>query len=669
MNSKNKRLFLIKLLPTLTIWISMLILITVATISYYAYGRTKDSINFLVDKQIEALGQSTELKMENLFQSAANILLDTKTHIDQSQLDIENEILFGRYFLEKIRLRKELGWLGFGFDDVNKFIGAHRDQDHTIRYHYSNIDINDGIPMEAVMDTQGNISSRIESDTPYLVNDRPWFKAAKNSDAIVWLEPHLFADGDWGISSVLNVSGGALLADFFLSDITDFIAQKKIGKTGFVSIVTPSGEIINAKENSRNSEISSAVIKKIQSEGLYAYEFDGKIYRGTIRVIDKLNLPKWKIVISVPEEELLEVINGNNKVTLIVALFSIIFSFLLAYILSNRIGSPIRKIAEDMGKVGQFDLTDRAPPKSLVKEIAVLGESLKNMKAGLRSFSHYVPIDVVRQLLLDGDDAKLDAKKMNICIFFSDLTGFTKFSETLTPEQTVASLGVYFELIVKCLKDRKGTLDKFMGDGTLAFFGAPKTDINNAHNACRAALDCQTALQVKYKSTNNSAYPYATRIGITQGEVLVGNIGTSEQFSYTAMGDVVNLAARLESLNKFYGTKIMADETVFMSTKNEFLWRALDRVAVYGRTGSTNIYELVETKNGATNEQVKFVDQFEESLALYFDGKFDDAMHLFTCLQTEHPEDVSVNIFCERLASLTLNPPNNWTGLYSHDNK
>ncbi|MFT5573819.1 MAG: putative effector of murein hydrolase, partial [Cryomorphaceae bacterium] len=85
MNSKNKRLFLIKLLPTLTIWISMLILITVATISYYAYGRTKDSINFLVDKQIEALGQSTELKMENLFQSAANILLDTKTHIDQSQ--------------------------------------------------------------------------------------------------------------------------------------------------------------------------------------------------------------------------------------------------------------------------------------------------------------------------------------------------------------------------------------------------------------------------------------------------------------------------------------------------------------------------------------------------------------------------------------------------------
>jgi len=213
------------------------------------------------------------------------------------------------------------------------------------------------------------------------------------------------------------------------------------------------------------------------------------------------------------------------------------------------------------------------------------------------------------------------------------------------------------------VRQHSGTIDKFVGDGLLAFFNAPDEVPQHENLACRAALIGLQELALRQKE--GALAPFHTRVGLHCGEVLVGNIGTPERFGYTVLGDVVNVASRLESLNKIYGTSIIASGDLRDRAGADFEWRQLDRVAVFGREGRMDIFELMGLKDGVDEDRLHARKLYEAGLQLYFARSFWDARRIFAQVADLRPADKAARLMlprCEHM--LSQEPPPDWNGVF-----
>jgi class 3 adenylate cyclase len=337
-------------------------------------------------------------------------------------------------------------------------------------------------------------------------------------------------------------------------------------------------------------------------------------------------------------------------VTLVVALLSLI--------LTQRIAQPLKALAVDMERIQHFELDSDADVQSRIEEVVLMKTSLDNMKKGLRSFKRYVPADLVSDLIQLGHEAELGAEKRTLTVLFSDIEGFTSISEKIPPEELSARLGVYFEGMTRAILDQEGTVDKFVGDAIMAFWGAPHRIEDHAARACRAALACQAVL--KEKKTG-----FHTRFGLNTGEVLVGNFGYRERLSYTVLGDSVNLSSRLEGLNKHYGTQILvAQSTLEAAGRDGFLARPIDLVAVKGKHQGVRVFELAAEARHAIEEDKTFFRKFEAAMAHYEGRRWSDAADAFDDLSRERPHDKPSKILRDRCRTFAATAPSaDWDGV------
>jgi len=266
--------------------------------------------------------------------------------------------------------------------------------------------------------------------------------------------------------------------------------------------------------------------------------------------------------------------------------------------ISRSISRPLASLAGEVDRIRRLDLGDGPPLVTLIEEVARIDHSIQNMKKGLRSFKKYVPSEVVVRLMDLQKEAVIEGENRDLTIFFSDIANFTDISERLTPERLVEMLGVYFETTTRILLDQSGTVDKFIGDAIMGFWGAPNPMADHALRACRSALLVQEGLgrlNARWTSEGQEAFP--TRIGLNTGPAIVGNIGYEGRMNYTAIGDSVNLASRLEGLNKFYRTRILVSEATFLAAGDGILARKVDRVTVKGKREAVPIFELLAINN------------------------------------------------------------------------
>jgi adenylate cyclase len=348
-------------------------------------------------------------------------------------------------------------------------------------------------------------------------------------------------------------------------------------------------------------------------------------------------------------------------------LLFLVIAIVLGSVLAHRVASPLHAVALDLEKVGRFELSSMLAPSSFVTEIAVVGESVDRMKAGLRSFSRYVPTEVVGDLLARGEEARLGVEYRRLTIFFSDIDGFTRIAEHMEPDRLVEHLSEYLQEMTAIVQDEAGTIDKFLGDGILAFFNAPLDLPDHVARACRAAVRSQERLhQLRTGWEGRGAPAFHARIGLEVGEVLVGNIGTPDRFEYTVVGDAVNLANRLESLNKLYGTSILASADIRQAAGSDFEWRTVDRVAVVGREESTLVCELLG-EGGATDPGVlRARDTYEHGLQAYMDGRFTEAETRFREAAVLRPGDRAAAIMAGRCETLAREERSaDWSGVYT----
>jgi adenylate cyclase len=289
------------------------------------------------------------------------------------------------------------------------------------------------------------------------------------------------------------------------------------------------------------------------------------------------------------------------------------------------------------------------------------------MKAGLRSFIKYVPRDIVRELVLQKQDAARGGALRRLTLFFSDVADFTRMSEKLSESEVFTELGDYFELVTEIIVEKcGGTLDKFVGDGVVAFFNAPSEIRNHAEIGCRAALEIVAKLSQIEEERRAAALPiFRTRIGLHTGEVLVGNIGTNHRLAYSVLGDAVNLTSRLEGLNKLYGTSILASRDTKEEAGNAFEWRYIDRVAVRGRSQSTDVFELIGYSGSVSTSRLEIRDEYETGLEKYFAKDFPGATAQFEAVLSRNPQDIAAQVLLARCSELSRHAvPAIWSGVY-----
>jgi adenylate cyclase len=247
-----------------------------------------------------------------------------------------------------------------------------------------------------------------------------------------------------------------------------------------------------------------------------------------------------------------------------------------------------------------------------------------------RAFQHYVAPAIVERMLSDPSKLRLGGEEYEVSVLFSDLQGFTGIAEQLTPQQLRARLGSYFKDMMDVALAEQATLDKFIGDAIMLYFGCPVPDPAHPLQACRAALAMQRQLRKHNQEWRNYGAPeLAMRIGINTGPVVAGNLGTDTIFNFTIIGDCVNLASRLEGANKEYGTFTIISEDTWCRVKGEFEARELDLIRVKGKVQPVRIYELAGFCAELSQQRKALHASFAEGLNFYRQQRWNEALSAF----------------------------------------
>lgn len=285
-----------------------------------------------------------------------------------------------------------------------------------------------------------------------------------------------------------------------------------------------------------------------------------------------------------------------------------------------------------------------------------------------RLFERYVAPPVVEELLQDPESVRLGGERRVMTVLFSDIRGFTDLSEELDPTEVTRLLNAFFTPMTRVVLAAGGTLDKYMGDALMAFFGAPVAQPDHAARACRAALGMRAELErLNARWREDGTFPKApglgVGIGLATGEMAVGNMGSEDVFSYTVIGDSVNLGSRIEGLNKLYGTSILLAEATARAAGEGLLYREVDRVRVKGKKVPVTLFELVAESPGTPELRAR-LERFAAGLALYRTRDFAAAEGVFTALAAEGPGDGLVDLYVERCRRFLASPPAaDWDGV------
>ncbi len=379
--------------------------------------------------------------------------------------------------------------------------------------------------------------------------------------------------------------------------------------------------------------------------------------------------------IEAAESLILEIYLQNFVLTFIVFVIGIAASA----VITTKLVTPVRDLKQKSEEITRGNLDIDVVPQTK-DEIGQLASAFGLMASELRVknrvkelFGKYVDPRIVESLLLDNSEhTSMQSHNQEMTIFFSDLKGFSAMTELLTPDGLVTLINRYFSMMAEPIIAERGVIDKYVGDCIMAFWGPPFTgDENQAVLACRAALAQFDQLKVF-----NAALPeilglrqglpdFQIRVGIGTGEVLTGNIGSDHTKSYTVMGDKVNIASRLENLNKQYGTSILIGELTRERIGDEFVVREIDQVVVAGKDESNRIFELVCFQGQADQQQIELVKSYEAGLQAYRNQEWDIAEQQFLrCLSLDQDDQPSA-VMLDRVKEFRHSPPDStWDGIW-----
>nr|CRH07286.1 Putative adenylate/guanylate cyclase [Candidatus Magnetococcus massalia] len=524
---------------------------------------------------------------------------------------------------------------------------------------------------------------------------RPWYKLSWEQPGTSISKAYVFSSSglvgltvSHRVATSNGIPIGTVGADITLDTISGFLKKARIGKEGRVFIINGDGQLVAHPDPNMAVKSEAGKLKLVKAtealdpfvvDAVNAYKKKGeKQFEASLGPHDDAYLvaftpfesgPDWTVGVMVRKDELTGPLEESSVEILIAGLAAIAIALLTFGALSRLLTGPLQKIVQETHKIQAFDLSGRLEAKSVINEVHQLTTAVQTMKRSLRSFSVYVPKEIVRVIVSENSDASIGSRRQQLTVMFSDIAGFSKITEGLPPEQLVSSLSEYFEQMSQQIHQTEGTVDKFIGDAIMAMWNAPIPDANHVVHGCEAMLRCHQAgllLAEQFKERNFD--PFYTRIGLHTGEAVVGNVGSQDRMQYSSFGNTINLAARLESMNKYYGTYLLVSEQVEQQAAEQFHFRHLDKVVAVGTTQPMNIYELVGAKDphspvAITAEQLSRLQSWEEAMALYETRQWDAAAAAFARFQKHYPDDKCAEMLIKRCQEYTtLPPPSDWDG-------
>ena len=634
-----------------------------------------DTIN---DQIVSAVGD----ELQSITSEARSSMLAVRTLLVEKVFDPRDAGKREVVFLSQLRSQPTISWVAFAWPD-GAFFAGHKLGDGVIemleitgdrkirinRYEY----VSDDIRLKA---------SRVE-DTNYSVTDQEWFREAIRSNDEHWSTLTTHPNGERlaaAFASPIEIDqkpAGVIAIIIELTRVSNFLSQLTVGKSAGAFILERDGRVV-ASPDANASEVNAlktdhplfpVAVDAIRQAGSAYNPGEGEVFRSQVSrdgkvyqaVLTPISFPGWSLVTVVPESEFLGPVQMTIRKLVIGLAALIVFAGLLSAWLAQRlIAAPLIKVVGEIRHVERFDLDKVERHPSRLTEIENLSGAIGDMAQGLAAFGKYIPADLVKRLISDGNGARLGGAVRPMSVMFIDLAGFTGMSERLG-DRIIPLLSRYFDCVSTQIQDQGGTIDKFIGDAVMAFWGAPAPNPDHAADCCRAALACRRAL-AEASLVDDHGQPIKIRIGVNSGDMLVGNIGSEVRLNYTVIGDAVNIASRLESTNKTYGSTIIIGPETRRLAGERIVVRELDRLAVYGRAGGLQIYELLGMA-GEFDGSLDWVKCYEAGLAAWRARDFTAGIAAFEKVLAIRPDDAASSAMIQRCKQQLENPgAEDWDG-------
>ena len=336
------------------------------------------------------------------------------------------------------------------------------------------------------------------------------------------------------------------------------------------------------------------------SGGLARLDIEGESHLVQIVPVSVSGLFKGSTAaIVVPLEDLVEEAHRLLVRNLLIAGALLIAGVGASVVLSRIVSRSLYRLADEARRIGDLDLGEKAASHSWITEINTLAGALSASRHAIGQFALYVPREVVRRIISPEGRAVVKAKRQDVTVLFTDIRDFTTISELNSPENVVDTLSAYFELLNIIAERHGGTVVQYLGDSIFVMWNAPVADARHAENGCRCALAMKAAIDGLNEENRGNGRPVLiTRFGLHTGPAVVGSFGAISRQQYTAMGDTINVASRLEGLNKEFGTSILVSAAIHNAVGDRFAFRSLGLAQVKGRAEKVDIWELVGESGG-----------------------------------------------------------------------
>jgi class 3 adenylate cyclase len=550
-------------------------------------------------------------ELETTFRASEGAIEIVRSILFQGAIKTDDEAKREFVFLSVLRSLPSVSWIGFGFPD-GRFFGSHALDNGKIEM----VEIGDKLPpgtrslrRDRYQPIPGDIffEERSKGETAYVTLGSKWYRSAMSAKGVQWSMVDILPSGFEPaavISTQLELHTkfqGVVMVSLNLSRLTKFLASLDIAQSGAAVIVGPSSNVIaSSLPDLKAAALGDAQAGNVMIEALRRAS-DGQIdEEGMVTVADggifyatrtPLDFNGWQLVTAIPRAAFTAEIDRNTQRLLIaVAILALLAAAIAALFANFSFAKPIARIAGELRHIESFSLADVKHIPSRLAELDSLSAAFKRMAGSLRAFGLYVPTDIVRTLVQQGIEPKPGGEMREITVLFADLPGFTTLTEKHGAD-VAPFLTEFLRLATQIVHAEGGTVDKFIGDCIMGLWNAPAHCPDHALRACRAAIAIRDAMQKVPRPDGRNSGP-RVRIGINTGQALVGNVGSNERLSYTAIGDVVNIASRLESLGKDFGSEILISAATRDAAGRNFTSSSLGPHNVKGKAEVIGVFEL-----------------------------------------------------------------------------
>ena len=554
------------------------------------------------------------------------------------------------------------------------------------------------------------MDSSLENAPPYDPRKRPWYKAAIGTDKATLSDVYFYAfDKEPGISVSQRFDGdveGVFAVDISLSKISGFLGRQNISQDSRIILFAPDGHIlahpdaqrmVKIKEEDGKKKVTLARINDLEDpvlDGILStfrdageqpftrgiFRANGEEYLAHVAVMPSQHGKEVHIGMAVPMREFTGPIVRAGKQSVFFSVLLLAGFIPVIVWTSRRITKPLNQIMSAVRHIRQFELDERVPVRSRINEINRLAQAMETMRVALKSFGMYIPDALVKNIVTSNLSPELGGDRKELTLFFSDIADFTTLAESLSPEALTNDITRYFDEVGSVILSSGGTIDKYIGDAIMAFWNAPTEQADHASQACLTALRCRAAVHTFNAARQKQGLlPMHTRFGLHTGEAIVGNTGSSDRMNYTAMGASVNLASRIEGLNKHYGTEILVSQNTMAKTGKGFVFRSVGRAIPKGSKESVGIFELVGTRGGAMHggdefavddQTSEFLSRWEKTFKLYLSRRFAEAAERFEKHLADRPQDGLAAMYLTSARNLAaIPPPPGWQGVTTFTTK